>query len=101
MCLLEEDIMGRFGVGMNRQTFGVGVLGAILLLIVVALANGTATGTTATCLNPDTLTGSAFEIDRTAADVDDANLKVDDTNCIDWLNPAAATDPPAGPSFRS
>src|SRR5215203_6500431 len=98
MCLLEEDIMGRFGVGMNRQTFGVGVLGAILLLIVVALANGTATGTTATCLNADTLTGSAFEIDRTGAqnDVDDANLKVDDANCIDWL--ASGAD---GAAFRS
>ena len=91
-------MMGRFGVGMNRQTFGVGVLGAILLLIVVVLANGTATGTTATCLNADTLTGSAFEIDRTGAqnDVDDANLKVDDANCIDWL--ASGAD---GAAFRS
>src|SRR5215212_12201657 len=102
MCLQEEDIMGRFGVGMNRQTLGVGALGAILLLIAVVLATGPATSQTATCLNPDTLgtgaTGSAFEIDRTGAqnDVDDANLKVDDANCIDWL--ASGAD---GAAFRS
>jgi hypothetical protein len=79
--------MGRFGVGMNRQTFGVGVLGAILLLIAVVLATGTASSqTTATdpdCTNPATLgsgaTGSAFEIDT------DANLVVNSAGCIDWL----------------
>jgi hypothetical protein len=93
MCLLEEDMMGRFGVGINRQTLGVGLLGAILLLIVVALATGTATGQTDDCTNTATLglapDGSAFEIDT------NANLKVDTSGCIDWL--ANGT----GSSFRS
>src|SRR5215203_318875 len=91
MCLQEEDIMGRFGVGMNRRTFGAGVLGAILLLIVVALANGTATSQTAACNSTATLgaapNGSAFEIDT------DANLKVDNANCIDWLTGTNVGDP--------
>src|SRR5918995_763583 len=85
MCLQEEDMMGRFGVGMNRQTFGVGVLGAILLLIAVVFATGTATSQTATCANPNTLgtgsTGSAFEID-----LGDANLVVNTSGCIDWVS---------------
>jgi hypothetical protein len=84
MCLQEEDMMERFGVGMNRQTFGVGVLGAILLLIAVVFATGTATSQTATCTNPNTLgtgaIGSAFEID-----LGDANLVVNTSGCIDWV----------------
>ena len=59
---------------------------AILLVVVVALAAGTATGTTANCANPDTLVGSAFEIDT------DANLKVDTNGCIDWLADGTGSD---------
>jgi hypothetical protein len=82
---------GRFGMGMNRRTLGAGVLGAILLLIAVVLATGTATGNTATCTSAATLgaapNGSAFEIDS------DANLKVDNANCIDWLTGTNVGDP--------
>src|SRR5215204_2467686 len=58
---------------------------AILLLIAVALAGGTAIGTTTDCSNPATLPGSAFEIDN------NANLKVDTTDCIDWLAGGSGT----------
>src|SRR5215207_9090584 len=93
MYLLEEDIMGRFGVGMNRQTLGAGVLGAILLLIAVVLAPGAAKGTTPGpdgCTNAATLSGSAFEIDT------DANLVVNTTNCIDWLTGGTGTSMRSG-----
>ena len=55
-----------------------GGLAAILVVTMAALAGGIATGTTATCDNPqrsqafETLPGSSFEIDT------NANLKVDD-----------------------
>jgi hypothetical protein len=52
--------------------------------------SGSAIATTATCANPASLVGSAFEIDA-----DDANLKVDTSGCIDWL-----ADGP-GSSFRT
>ncbi|CAN5807131.1 hypothetical protein BH18ACT11_BH18ACT11_13560 [soil metagenome] len=84
-------MIGRFGLGMNRRTLGAGVLGAILLLVVVVLATGTATSQTATCNSTATLgaapDGSAFEIDS------DANLKVDNANCIDWLTGTNVGDP--------
>jgi hypothetical protein len=89
--------MGRFGVGMNRQTFGAGVLGAILLLIAVVLATGTASSQTTACSNTNTLgtgaTGSAFEID-----LGDANLVVDSNGCIDWVsvNELRQTDTASG-----
>ena len=83
--------MRHFSVGMNRRTFVAGVLGAILLLMAVVLANGTATGNTADCTSAATIgaapDGSAFEIDS------DANLKVDNPDCIDWLDGTDVSDP--------
>jgi len=66
-----------------------------LVLIIGAIAAGTALGTTATCTTPaagSTLPGSAFEIDT------NANLKVDatgagNTGCIDWLTGTSVSDP--------
>jgi len=79
---------------MNRHTVGAVVLGAILLLMAVVLANGTATSKTANCPSAATLgaapDGSAFEIDT------DANLKVDTTGCIDWLTGKNVSDPLRG-----
>jgi hypothetical protein len=82
-------MMGWFNALMQRRLVRRGAPLAILVLIVGAIAAGTAIGTTATCNNPATLTGSAFEIDT------NANLKVDTAGCIDWL--ADGT----GSSFRS
>jgi hypothetical protein len=59
----------------------VGVLAAVAFVI-----SGSAVATTGSCSNAATLAGSAFEIDT------NANLKVDTTGCIDWLD---------GSSFRS
>ncbi len=59
----------------------VGVVAAVAFLV-----SGSAVATTGSCSNTATLVGSAFEIDT------DANLKVDTTGCIDWLD---------GSSFRS
>jgi hypothetical protein len=66
----------------------------ITAAIVVATAAfvGIASATTATCTYPQTLAGSAFEIDT------NANLKVDatgptNTGCIDWLTGANVSDP--------
>jgi hypothetical protein len=59
---------------------------AIAVTFVIA---GSAVANTATCTNtPATLAGSAFEIDV------DANLVVNNTGCIDWLNDA-------GTAYRS
>jgi hypothetical protein len=57
----------------------------ITAAIVVATAAfvGIASATTATCANPATLPGSAFEIDNSA------NLVVNTTGCIDWLEGTA------------
>jgi hypothetical protein len=86
--------MRNFSVGMNRRTFVGGVLGAILLLVAVVLATGTATGNTATCTSAATIgaapNGSAFEIDS------DANLVVNNANCIDWLTGGNVSDPLRG-----
>ena len=66
----------------------------VLALLVSALAvastfAASAMATTATCNNPATLDGSAFEIDT------DANLIVNTSGCIDWLTGGTGT------SFRS
>ena len=84
--------MGWLSAVMHRQTAKVGALAAISLLIAVVVANGTAIGETANCDNPNvlaiqTLPGSAFEIDT------NANLKVDDHDCIDWLSGTSVSDP--------
>jgi hypothetical protein len=78
--------MGWISTLRERRLFRRGFPLALLLLIVVALAAGTAIGTTTTCNNPATLPGSAFEIDT------DANLVVNSSGCIDWQD---------GSSFRS
>ncbi len=96
--------MGWFNTLMERRLFTRGVPLAILVLIVGAIAGGVAFGTTATCTNTATLSGSAFEIDTSA------NLKVNTTNCIDWLNDAgtamrsgvqAKNDTPSGANDES
>ena len=88
---LLEGYMRHLSVGMNHRTFVGGVLGAVLLLIAVVLATGTATGNTATCISSATIgaapNGSAFEIDS------DANLVVNNLNCIDWLTGGDVGDP--------
>jgi hypothetical protein len=58
-----------------------------------ALAGGIAFGTTTTCSNPATLSGSAFEVDPApppAANTG-ANLIVNATGCIDWLTGGTGT----------
>jgi hypothetical protein len=75
-----------FNALMQRRLIRRGAPLAILLLIVGALAAGTAIGNTATCSNTAaTLAGSGFEIDS------DANQVVDSSGCIDWLD--TSTDP--------
>jgi hypothetical protein len=72
----------------RRRVFGGRKLGFLALLPIMGLLVVTfavsASGQTATCNNPATLgtgaTGSAFEIDT------NANLVVDNSACIDWLN---------------
>jgi hypothetical protein len=76
--------MGWVSTLISRRTFRAWGLVAILVVATAAIAGGIATGATATCDNPNvasiqTLPGSSFEIDT------DANLKVDDPDCIDWL----------------
>jgi hypothetical protein len=63
------------------------VLAALLgsALVVAFAISGSAVATTAGCTNAATLTGSAFEIDT------NANLVVNTSGCIDWLN-SAGTD---------
>ncbi len=62
---------------------------AVLTLLVSALVALTfassASATTASCPNPATLAGSAFEIDV------DANLVVNTSGCVDWLVGGAGT----------
>ena len=78
--------MGWFNALMQRRLIRRGAPLAILVLIVGALAAGTAIGNTATCDNPAaTLDGSGFEIDA------NANQVVDVSGCIDWLD--TSTDP--------
>jgi hypothetical protein len=63
------------------------VLAVMLVASALAVAFGmsrAANATTGSCSNPATLAGSAFEIDV------NANLKVDTTGCIDWLNDAGS-----------
>src|SRR5262249_21632251 len=63
------------------------VLAAAALLVVIFGVSASAT--TASCNNPATLSGSAFEIDT------NANLVVDTSGCIDWLAGGSGT------AFRS
>ena len=62
--------MGWFSAVIEQRKFRVWALAAVLVVTMAALAGGIATGTTTTCSNPATLSGSAFEIDN------DANLVV-------------------------
>src|SRR5215216_2185351 len=87
MYLLQEDDMtGWFNALMQRRLVRRGAPLAILVLIVGALAAGTAIGNTATCTNTAaTLAGSGFEIDL------DANQVVNNAGCIDWLDTSTAS----------
>src|SRR5262245_29448924 len=60
----------------------------MLVTCALAVAFGlsrSASATTASCANPASLAGSAFEIDV------NANLKVDTSGCIDWLSGGSGT----------
>jgi hypothetical protein len=87
MYLLQEDDMTAwFNALMQGRLIRRGAPLAILVLIVGALAAGTAIGNTATCTNTAaTLAGSGFEIDV------DANQVVNNTGCIDWLDTSTAS----------
>jgi hypothetical protein len=63
------------GAILRRPLFVTALLGAALAVAIAI--SGSAIATTASCNNPATLAGSAFEIDT------DANLKVDTSGCID------------------
>jgi hypothetical protein len=69
---------------MLRRSLAVLTLMASALAVAFAFASS-ASATTATCSNPATLAGSAFEIDT------DANLVVNTTGCIDWLTGGTGT----------
>jgi hypothetical protein len=60
---------------------------AVAITVATAAFVGMATATTATCLNAQSLPGSAFEIDT------NANLVVNSANCIDWLAGTAVSGP--------
>ncbi|MBA3426916.1 MAG: hypothetical protein ACR2HO_00175 [Rubrobacteraceae bacterium] len=77
--------MGWFSAVIEQRKFRVWALAAVLVVTMAALAGGIATGTTTTCSNPATLSGSAFEIDN------DANLVVNTPSCIDWLTGGTGT----------
>jgi hypothetical protein len=67
-----------------RRALAVLTLMASALVVAFTFASS-ASATTADCLNPATLGGSAFEIDT------DANLVVNTTGCIDWLTGGTGT----------
>ena len=58
-----------------------------------ALAGGIAYGTTTSCANPATLSGSAFEVDPAPPPATNtgANLVVNTGGCIDWLTGGTST----------
>src|SRR5215216_5335732 len=53
-------------------------MAAILVVGMAAIARGIAFGTTSSCANLESLTGSRFEIDT------NANTAVNTTGCLDW-----------------
>ena len=69
----------------SQRTFKIWGIAAVLVVSMAALAGGIAYGTTTSCNNPATLTGSAFEVDT------NANLIVNTTGCIDWLTGGTGT----------
>jgi hypothetical protein len=81
----------------NGDAIKVGIIFALMVSIAVALADGTAFGTTASCSNPATLAGSAFEVDPALPPASNtgANLIVNTSGCQDWLTGGTGT------SFRS
>lgn len=77
--------MGWVSALISQRTFRVWGIATILVVAMAALAGGIAFGTTTTCNNPATLSGSAFEIDT------NANLVVSTTGCQDWLTGGTGT----------
>jgi hypothetical protein len=85
-----------FNALMQRRLVSRGAPLAILVLIVGALAAGTAIGNTATCTNTAaTLAGSGFEIDA------DANQVVNNPGCIDWLDTSTASGTQQGATVKT
>ena len=77
--------MGWASTLIGQRTFKFWAIAGVLVVSMAALAGGIAYGTTASCSNPATLNGSAFEVDT------NANLIVNTTGCIDWLNGGTGT----------
>jgi hypothetical protein len=85
--------MGWVSTLISRRTFRAWGLVTILVVATAAVAGGIAFGTTATCSNPATLGGSAFEVDPAPPPATNtgANLIVNTTGCIDWLTGGTGT----------
>jgi hypothetical protein len=85
--------MGLVSSLISQRTFRIWGLAAILVVAMGALAGGIAFGTTTTCSNPATLSGSAFEVDPAPLPQTNtgANLIVNTTGCIDWLSGGTGT----------
>ena len=90
MKCMYTSLRSTYGMGwvsglIGQRTFRFWALASVLVVSMAALAGGIAYGTTTSCGNPQTLNGSAFEVDT------DANLVVNTTGCIDWLTGGTGT----------
>src|SRR5215203_2596207 len=70
--------MGWVSSLISRRTCRLWGMAAILVVGMAAIAGGIAFGTTSSCANLESLTGSRFEIDT------NANTAVNTTGCLDW-----------------